>query len=126
VAEDQDRSQKTEEPSQRRLDDARRQGQVASSREVNHALLLGSGALFVGALAPGVAVRLAEALRPFIERPHAFALDAADLAPTLHGLLGALGWILLPAVLLFLGAALASGNDPARAGVERCPAGAQA
>jgi flagellar biosynthesis protein FlhB len=109
VAEDQDQSQKTEEPSQRRLDDARRQGQVASSREVNHALLLGSGALFVGALAPGIAMRLAEALRPFIERPHAFALDAADLAPTLYGLLGALGWILLPAVLMFLGAALASG-----------------
>ena len=71
--------------------------------------MLASGALFVGVLAPGVALRLAEALRPFIERPHAFALDAADLAPTLHGLLGALAWILLPAVLLFLGAALASG-----------------
>ena len=109
MAEDQDQSQKTEEPSQRRLEDARRQGQVASSREVNHALVLASGALFIGVLAPGVAVRLGEALRPFIERPHAFALDAADLAPTLHGLLGTLGWILLPAVLLFLGAALASG-----------------
>ncbi len=71
--------------------------------------MLASGALFVGALAPGVALRLAEALRPFIERPHAFALDAGDLAPTLHALLGTLGWILLPAVLLFLGAALASG-----------------
>ena len=109
MAEDQDQSQKTEEPSQRRLDDARRQGQVASSREVNHALVLASGALFIGVLVPGVAVRLGEALRPFIERPHAFALDAADLAPTLHELLGTLGWILLPAVLLFLGAALASG-----------------
>jgi flagellar biosynthesis protein FlhB len=109
VAEDQDQSQKTEEPSQRRLDDARRQGQVASSREVNHALVLASGALFVGGLAPSIAMRLAEALRPFVERPHTFALDAGDLAPMLQALLGALGWNLLPAVLLFLGAALASG-----------------
>jgi flagellar biosynthesis protein FlhB len=37
VADDQDQSQKTEEPTQRRLDEARRKGQVATSREVNHA-----------------------------------------------------------------------------------------
>lgn len=71
MAEDQDQSQKTEEPSQRRLEEARRKGQVANSREVNNALVLASGALFVGVLAPGMAARLAEALRPFIERPHA-------------------------------------------------------
>lgn len=107
MAEDQDKSQKTEEPSQRRLEEARREGQVASSREVNHALVLASGALFIGALAPGVAARLAEALRPFIERPHAIAIDA--IGPPLQALLVALGWALLPAVLLFLVAALASG-----------------
>ena len=109
MAEDQDKSQKTEEPSQRRLEEARREGQVANSREVNNALVLASGALFIGALAPGVAVRLAETLRPFIERPHAIAVDAAALGPTLQALLAALGWALLPAMLLFLVAALASG-----------------
>jgi flagellar biosynthetic protein FlhB len=109
VAEDHDQSQKTEEPSQRRLEEARRKGQVASSREVNNALVLASGALFVGVLAPDGTARLTQALRPFLERPHAFALDAAALSTALQALLGALGWILLPAVLLFLGAALASG-----------------
>jgi flagellar biosynthesis protein FlhB len=109
VAEDQDQSQKTEEPSQRRLEEARRKGQVANSREVNNALVLASGALFVGVLAPGMAARLAEALRPFIERPHAFAVDAGTLGMTLQALLAALGWAVLPAVLLFLVAALASG-----------------
>ena len=48
MAEDHDQSQKTEEPSQRRLEEARRKGQVASSREVNNALVLASGALFIG------------------------------------------------------------------------------
>ena len=109
MAEDQDHSQKTEEPSQRRLEEARRKGQVASSREVNHALVLASGGLFIGVLAPGLAVRLAEVLRPFIERPHAFPIDAAALGPTLRALLAALGWAVLPAVLLFVVAALASG-----------------
>lgn len=82
---------------------------MANSREVNNALVLASGALFVGVLAPGLAARLAEALRPFIERPHAFSLDAATLGMTLQALLAALGWAVLPAVLLFLVAALASG-----------------
>ena len=109
MAEDQDQSQKTEEPSQRRLEEARRKGQVASSREVNHALVLASGALFVGVLAPGLALRLTEALRPFIERPHALAIDAAALGPTFKALVAALGWAALPAALLFVGAALASG-----------------
>ena len=35
MAENEDKSQKTEEPTQKRLDDARKKGQVASSREVN-------------------------------------------------------------------------------------------
>jgi flagellar biosynthetic protein FlhB len=109
VAEDHDQSQKTEEPSQRRLEEARRKGQVASSREVNNALVLASGALFVGVLAPDGAARLTQALQPFLERPHAFAIDAAALSSALQALLAALGWILLPAALLFLGAALASG-----------------
>ena len=109
MAEDQDQSQKTEEPSQRRLEEARRKGQVANSREVNNALVLASGALFVGVLAPGLAMRLAEALRPFVERPHAFPLDAATLGLTLQALLSALAWAMLPAALLFVGAALASG-----------------
>jgi flagellar biosynthetic protein FlhB len=60
-------------------------------------------------LAPGLAARLAEALRPFMERPHAFSLDAATLGMTLQALLAALGWAVLPAVLLFLVAALAGG-----------------
>ncbi len=38
MAEDQDESQKTEEPSQKKLDDARRKGQVASSKEVSNFL----------------------------------------------------------------------------------------
>jgi flagellar biosynthesis protein FlhB len=109
MAEDQDHSQKTEEPSQRRLEEARRKGQVASSREVNHAVTLACATLFVGVLAPGLSARLLEALRPFIERPHAFPIDAATLGRTFTALFAGLGWAVLPATLLFVVAALASG-----------------
>jgi flagellar biosynthetic protein FlhB len=71
--------------------------------------VLASGALFIGVLAPDLAVRLAEALRPFIDRPHAFPTDAATLGLTPRTLLATLGWAMLPAVLLFVIAALASG-----------------
>jgi flagellar biosynthesis protein FlhB len=109
VADEPDDGQKTEEPSQRRLDEARRKGQVASSREVNHALVLAAGALLIGALAPALAGDVAAALRPLLARPHSFGLTPTDLGRLLAGLLGELGTALLPAVLLLVGAALAGG-----------------
>jgi flagellar biosynthetic protein FlhB len=109
MAEDQDEGQKTEEPSQRRLDEARSKGQVASSREVNHALMLGAGALLVGILAPRVAGDLAAALRRLLEQPHEIQLTALELDRVLAALLGEVGGTLLLAGLLLVGAALASG-----------------
>jgi len=56
VAEEQDDSQKTEDPTGRRLDEARNRGQVANSREVNNLLMLGVfslSVLFFGGTAAG-------------------------------------------------------------------------
>jgi flagellar biosynthetic protein FlhB len=108
MAEHPDDAQKTEEPSQRRLEEARSKGQVASSREVNHALMLGAGALLVGILGPSVAGDLAGALRRLLEQPHEIRLTAVDLDRGLAALLADLGGALQPAVLLLVGAALAS------------------
>jgi flagellar biosynthetic protein FlhB len=109
MAEEQDRSQKTEEPTQRRLDEARRKGQVASSREVNHAFMLAVAALAVAAIGPGAASGVGEALLPFIAAPHAIPAGAGELAPLLAALLGDLGIALLALALAFVGAALAGG-----------------
>ena len=109
MAEDQDAGQKTEEPSQRRLDEARTKGQVASSREVNHTLMLGAGALLVGILAPGIARDLGAALRRLLERPQEIGLDPAALDRAAAALLGEVGGALLLGALLLVGAALASG-----------------
>jgi flagellar biosynthetic protein FlhB len=109
MAEDPDDGQKTEEPSQRRLDEARSKGQVASSREVNHALMLGAGALLIGVLGPGVAGDVAAALRRLLEQAHQTRLSAAELESGLIALLAQLGGALLPAALLLVGAAIAGG-----------------
>jgi flagellar biosynthesis protein FlhB len=109
VAEEQDRSQQTEEPTQRRLEEARRKGQVASSREVNHLLLLAAGSLFVALLAADMAVHLAGSLRPFLAAPHAMASDPGQLGRTLARLLQDVGAAALLPGLLFLIAALATG-----------------
>ena len=46
MSENQDESQKTEEPTPRKLEEARKKGQVSTSKEVNSfAILLGAGAV---------------------------------------------------------------------------------
>ena len=95
MAEEQDDSQKTEDPTSRRLDEARNRGQVANSREVNNLLMLGVfslSILFFGGTAAGA---LYKASLPFIESP--------DLVPADFGHLVQIGWKLL-GVLLMAGA----------------------
>jgi flagellar biosynthesis protein FlhB len=109
MAEDQDQGQKTEEPTQRRLDEARGKGQVASSREVNHALMLGACALLVGILAPAAAADLAAALGRLLEQPHEIAFAVPELDRVLAGLLGEVGRALLLIALVLVGAAVLAG-----------------
>jgi flagellar biosynthetic protein FlhB len=54
MAEDQDQSQKTEEPTQKKLDDARQKGQVASSKEVSNFILIGSATLTMAIALPSI------------------------------------------------------------------------
>ena len=75
MAEDQtDQSQKTEEPSRQRLDQARRQGDVAKSQDVPSvmALAAAAGVLIIGG--GWIARSMAANLLPFIDHPQAFDL----------------------------------------------------
>jgi flagellar biosynthetic protein FlhB len=95
VAEEQDDSQKTEDPTSRRLDEARSRGQVANSREVNNLLMLGVFSLSVLFFGGTAARALYTASMPFIESP--------DQVPADFGHLIHIGWHLL-GVLLMAGA----------------------
>jgi flagellar biosynthetic protein FlhB len=55
VAEDQDQSQKTEQPTVKKLQDARLKGQVASSKEIANLLIIGATVVTIALLVPATA-----------------------------------------------------------------------
>lgn len=109
MADDQDDASKTEEPTQKRLDDAREKGQVAISREVNHVIILGAGALFLLVFIGPMVQQIGAVLVPFVEVPHTFSTDLPALRLTLTTLLGEIGAALALPFLIFIAAALLSG-----------------
>jgi len=109
MAEDEDQAQKTEEPTQRKLDDARKKGQVATSREINNALMISAGAAFVALLSPGIAQDLGAVMVPFIGMPDQFSLSIGDLQALAASLAKDVGLALLLPALLFIIAAFTGG-----------------
>jgi flagellar biosynthetic protein FlhB len=101
-----DQSQKTEEPTSKRLEEARKRGQVATSREVNHWFMILGGALVVAMAAPAAAVGLKRVLLPYIESPHVIPLDAGHLRDTMVDLLLGVGVAIGAPLLLLCVAAL--------------------
>ena len=95
MAEDQDKSQQTEEPTAKRLEQARENGDVVKSTEVTTFILLGGGTLAIAMFGKYTALGLAHALSLFIEQPDTMSVDGAGLAAMMRAL--------LPQVALALG-----------------------
>jgi flagellar biosynthetic protein FlhB len=92
MAGDSDSSQKTEEPTGRKLQEARDQGQVAKSQEVNNLFMILALTLSVVVFGGGIARDIVNMTLPFIETP--------DMVPTDIGHLTTMGWKLLGMILL--------------------------
>lgn len=103
-----DDASKTEEPTQRRLDQGRDRGQVAVSQEVKSAAILLIGAVGLMLLAPPLVREIAVATRPFLEMPHAFRLEAENLQPALIDLLLSIATTAAPFTALIVLAAIGS------------------
>ena len=106
MAEGEDKSQKTEEPTQKKLDDARKKGQVASSREINHWFMILAGTLVVVMLAPSMMRDIASDMSRFLESAHTFNVDRRGLREIGISLMGSAFSALFPVTLLFIAAAL--------------------
>lgn len=87
MADEQDDSQKTEEPSQKRLQDAVERGQVVTSREITSFLLLAAFTVVLGESAPDMLRKAQGALSAFIERPESIPINPEALGLTLEGTL---------------------------------------
>ena len=69
--EEQDEAQKTEEPTPKRLQQSREEGQVPLSREVNNWVMLCAGTLIIIMMAGGTFQRLSDLMESYIARAHA-------------------------------------------------------
>lgn len=109
-----DPDSKTEEPTGKRLLDARRKGQLPTSREVPTWVMLFGTAIMLALMAPFVASRLKEILTAFVARPHSFLFGPAELGTALTTMLlevlGVMAWpLLLFAILAASGYVLQNG-----------------
>jgi flagellar biosynthetic protein FlhB len=106
VAEEQDQSQRTEQPTPKRLADARKKGDAPKSAEIPATAMIAAGGFALWLFADGVAARLARLGATFLERPHQFVTDAEGLAALYRTVALAAGAALAGLALLFLVAAL--------------------
>ncbi|MFC4351168.1 flagellar biosynthesis protein FlhB [Fodinicurvata halophila] len=110
MAEEQkDDSQKTEEPTPKRLQDAREKGQVARSQEVNHWFIILGFALILGVMSPWVVNRIGLALLPFIERPHDIIVESSTAQTLMYDTVMQVAIALSLPFLAMIVLALASG-----------------
>src|SRR5258706_1087173 len=102
-----DKDNKTEEPTGRRLDDARSKGQVAQSREVAHLIMVSAMLVVILMLGPLMTRDLALLLRRFVEQPHQMHIDGDTFQFMIVDMFGQLGTVLAVPLLLLLAAAFA-------------------
>jgi flagellar biosynthesis protein FlhB len=104
MAEEQDSGQQTEQPSQRKLQRARKRGQVAQSREVNTWFMLMAGTGIVLFMAPAAASSISSTLRGFLMLQHFLDRDGVRW-DAIETAVGEVGFILLLPLLVVVAAA---------------------
>jgi flagellar biosynthetic protein FlhB len=89
VADEQDKSQKTEDPTQKRLEEARKKGDVAKSQDVPIWFLMMATAGIMAAAGP-LAAMIADPLVRIMDHPHAFRLSDGGAQKLVASLLASL------------------------------------
>ena len=107
MSDDQDKSQQTEEPTAKRLEQARENGDIVKSQEVSAFVLLGGGTVAIAMFGKYTATGLAKILLQFLEQPDSMSVDGAGLAAISRGLLYNTALVLAPFFGVMMVAALA-------------------
>jgi flagellar biosynthetic protein FlhB len=108
MAGDSDDSQRTEEPTSRRLVEAHKLGDVVQSAEVTTFVILSAGALSLAVFGHSVASGFAARFTIFLQQPDRFAADPASMIALLQNVLVAIGTILAPIFALLMALAVGS------------------
>ncbi|EME70563.1 flagellar biosynthesis protein FlhB [Paramagnetospirillum caucaseum] len=98
-----DAEDKTEEPTDRKLSQAREQGNIPTSQEVKIWAGLVGALVIVALFAPYMARDVKRLLVPFIEHPHAFPMGQSDVGQVLAEItISMIKLLVLPMLLLML------------------------
>jgi flagellar biosynthesis protein FlhB len=116
MADDQDKSQQTEEPTAKRLEQAREQGDVVKSTELTTFILLGGGTLAIAMFGKYTMFGLGRALTLFLEQPDTMSVDGAGLAAMTRILLPKIATALAPFFVVMVVAGLAGNLLQSRPG----------
>ena len=79
MAEEQDKSEKTEDPTQKRLDEALERGDVVKSQEVNTWFVIAAGTLVLITFSGGMAKGVSSMLRGLIANSYQIRVDGPAL-----------------------------------------------
>jgi len=107
MADERDPSQQTEEPTQKRLDEAREHGDVVKSAEVQTLVLLLGGTLAIAMFGQSAALGLASSFRMFLAEPDQIGIGPGELLGLMRDLGGRLALILGPIFAVMMIAGLA-------------------
>lgn len=103
MSDEEDDSSKTEDPTQKKLEEARKKGQVPQSKEVNSWITLLAITLLIGTAAGGLFVNFENFLKVFIEQPH--LMGSGGIGSVLsQTMIKTLGFIAVPMIVLFVAA----------------------
>jgi flagellar biosynthetic protein FlhB len=109
MADDQDPDSKTEQPTQRRLEEALKKGNIPYSKEISNFFVLALLALLIGGFAPGILRNTKILLMPFLEQANALPTDKNGLGELLQRVLFAAMALVVAPMLGAMIAAIASG-----------------
>jgi len=107
MAEEDDAS-KTEDPTEKKLSDARKKGQVATSQEVKNFGILIAATIALMTIASPMANNVRLTIFPFVEHTNEYATDFESLRAVALGITLDLAWIMAPVFGLLIVAALFS------------------
>jgi flagellar biosynthesis protein FlhB len=107
MADDRDDSQRTEEPTQRRLDQAEEHGDIVKSTEVSAFVVLLGVTIAVSTFGGSTAIGFAQTFRVFLDQPEQIPVDGNGVMAIFHGAVMHVGALLFPVVAVMVAAALA-------------------
>ncbi|VAW04673.1 Flagellar biosynthesis protein FlhB [hydrothermal vent metagenome] len=107
MADDQDESQKTEEPTQKKLQEAHEKGEVAKSQEVRHWFILFSVTVIILVSAKSTMAGIREILGGVLGSSHGISIDAGNILGFMSEVFGGIfAYVTLPIIILMVGALL--------------------